>query len=202
MKRLIVLLMMLLGSIGARAEVAPCSFMDPWKAIRTVDSDPPYPVPKEREHKNLAIPFEVEILKGSGPVICSLNPGMGVSLVVRDGFNTKMEHDGWPAGKRSWVKVGSESYPILSEYELTVVAAPETKTYYLSQEQTQIIPQPPERYYFFGKEEQVVESSCGGWCGAAIATGLFVIYLLANKDNKSNPTAPNNPPAVTTGGAY
>lgn len=197
MKKFILLVIALFGSGVARAEVPPCNLHgDSWQVWRQVGQN-------EVEYKEVAIPFEVEILKGSGRVTCILNPQEGVSLVVARGFNPEVEHYGLNSdpGRLSWVKVGNASYPILSKYSLTVVPAPETKAYYLPQEQTQIIPQPQTRYYVPEKEEQVIESSCGWVCGGLIATAIWgVIYLLTNK-NKSNPPPPP-PPAVTTGGAY
>lgn len=194
MNKLIVLFVALLGSGVARAEVPPCNLHgDSWQVWRQVGQN-------EVEYKEVAIPFEVEILKGSGRVTCILNPQNGVSLVIARGFNPEVEHYGLNSdpGRLSWVKVGSASYPILSKYNLTVVPAPETKAYYLPQEQTQIIPQP----YVPEKEEQVVESSCGGWCVAGWTLfGFFVGYEINKNQNKSNPPPPP-PPAVTTGGAY
>lgn len=182
-----------MGSGVAQAEVPPCNLDgDPWQVWRQVG-------PNEVEYRELAIPFEVEILKGSGRVTCILNPQEGVSLVVSRGFNPKVP--GLDPGMLSWVKVGSASYPILSIYDLTVLPAPETKAFYLPQAQAQIIQQPPALYYGREQEKEVVESSCGWGCGGLIATAIWgVIYLLTKKD-KSNPPAPNLP-AVTTGGAY
>lgn len=209
MNRLIVLvttMLFLIVAIEARAEVAPCNFGNPWLTVRGVSQqnevEYTYEYLEETFPGSTFLPVEVDILTGDGPSTCMLTLRPGVSLVYPNGFNPETGYyQGMSESEMPWIKVGYGIYPINKKHRLFVARPAETKVFMLPAEQTKIFQRPSPFYDLEDPRPQVVESRCGGVCGAIITLGtLAVIYLLANK-NKSNPPPPP-PPAVTTGGAY
>lgn len=203
MKRLIVLFTLLFAPTAYSSDVPPCRFENPWMVSRGVASDE-VEYKYNESYKNLYLPFEVKLQTGSGVNTCMMRLQDGVSLVVPKKFNTESENPSVSLMGKSWVKVNSTSYPIISPYNLAVVKMPEEKIILVSQQNAEYHYRQP---LLLGTNEpkEKEESRCGGWCIAGlVALGAVVggIVVKNNGSDKQPAPATGHPPTGTADPAF